>query len=176
LILSQHLETQIQYNNALVGENAAERRNDKEHPMIQGSCLCGGIRFEIDHATGPFELCHCKRCRKVSGSAFMSGVGVRREDFTFLSGQELIKQYEAPLLESPPLYRVCFCTNCGSPVPDPEDQSEWFEIPAGLLDDDPQIRPDKHIFIEAKAHWFAITDALPQLDKKALVHHRTGET
>jgi hypothetical protein len=37
--------------------------------MMRGSCLCGGVRFEVDRAVGPFELCHCSRCRKASGSA-----------------------------------------------------------------------------------------------------------
>jgi hypothetical protein len=32
--------------------------------MIRGSCLCGGVTFEIERAVGPFELCHCSRCRK----------------------------------------------------------------------------------------------------------------
>ena len=142
--------------------------------MIRGGCLCGGVRFEIDRAVGPFELCHCRRCRKTSGSAFMATVGVRREDFRWLSGRERIKCYEAPILESPPAYRVCFCSECGSCVPDPKADSAWFEIAAGLLDDDPTLRPDRHIFVELKAPWFNITDGLPQLDKQALIRHRTA--
>ena len=43
--------------------------------MIMGRCLCGGVRFEIVQAVGPFELCHCNRCRKVSGSAFAAMLG-----------------------------------------------------------------------------------------------------
>ena len=70
--------------------------------MIHGGCLCGGVRFEIDRAVGPFELCHCSRCRKVSGSAFMAGLGVRRDDFRLVRGHELIRSYEAPILEAPP--------------------------------------------------------------------------
>jgi hypothetical protein len=140
--------------------------------MIRGGCLCGGVRFEIGCAVGPFELCHCRRCRKVSGSAFTAALGVRRDEFKFIAGRELIKSYEAPILASPPAYRVCFCSVCGSCVPDPEADSEWFEIAAGLLDDDPQFRPDKHIFVELKADWFEITDALPQLDRAALIKHR----
>lgn len=140
--------------------------------MIRGGCLCGGVRFEIDRAVGPFELCHCNRCRKVSGSAFLATVGVRRDEFRISSGRELIRTYEAPLREAPPAYRVCFCSICGSCVPDPEVESESFEIAAGLLDDDPQLRPDKHIFVELKADWYQITDQLPQLDKKALRKHR----
>jgi hypothetical protein len=102
----------------------------------------------------------------------MATVGVRRSDFEFLSGVELIESYEAPLLESPPPYRVSFCSRCGSCVPDPADDSEWFEIAAGLLDDDPRLRPDKHIFVELKAPWYEIRDSLPQLDKKALLEAR----
>ena len=143
--------------------------------MIRGSCLCGGVKFEVKCASGPFELCHCSRCRKVSGSAYMAAIGVRRENFRFLSGHNLVKVYEAPVVESPPPYRVCFCNSCGCCVPDPNDTSEFFEIAAGLLDDDPELRPDKHIFVEAKAKWDEIRDNLPQLDKQALLKARSGQ-
>ena len=89
-----------------------------------------------------------------------------------LSGAELIHTYEAPLLELPPPYRVAFCSKCGSPVPDPPEGGSWFEIPAGLLDGDPVLRPDKHIFVECKSDWFGISDSLPQLTKAQLVKLR----
>jgi hypothetical protein len=136
--------------------------------MIRGSCLCGGVRFEMTRAIGPFELCHCRRCRKASGSAFLADLGVRTEDFRLLSGRELISTYAAPILRSPPAYRTSFCSRCGSPVPNPDPNAEWFRIVAGVLDDDPVLRPDKHIFIELKAPWFEITDALPQYDQRRL--------
>lgn len=137
-------------------------------PPIHGSCLCGGVRFEIARAVGPFELCHCSRCRKASGSAFVAGVGVRSEDFRLLDGAELIRRFEAPLRDSPPAYRTSFCARCGSPVPDPRPGADWFEVPAGTLDDDPRVRPDRHIYVECKSEWYAIADALPQLDATAL--------
>lgn len=137
--------------------------------MIRGSCLCGGVRFEIARADGPFELDHCNRCRKATGSAFAAGLGVRTEDFRLLQGADLISRYEAPIRERPPPYRTAFCKICGSPVPDPEPGSSWFELPAGLLDDDPGLRPDRHILVELKAPWFDIAGDLPQLDRAALV-------
>ena len=140
--------------------------------MIRGGCLCGGVRFELTRAAGPFELCHCSRCRKASGSAFVAGLGVRVEDFRLLAGAELIRSYEAPILEFPPAYRVSFCSRCGSPVPDPRPGEEWFEVPAGLLDDDPQLRPDKHIFVDRKSAWFEIHDTLPQLTRLELYRLR----
>ncbi len=140
--------------------------------VIRGGCLCGGVRFEIDRVTGPFELCHCSRCRKVSGSAFMAAVAVRTADFRFVSGEELIRRYDAPILESPPAYRVSFCERCGSVVPDPPPGAKWFEIAAGSLDDDPGIEPDKHIFVDYKSAWYPIADTLPQFTKAQLIEHR----
>ena len=143
--------------------------------MIRGSCLCGGVRFEMVRAVGPFELCHCRRCRKASGAAFVAGLGVRTEDFRLLAGGELIATYEAPILERPPAYRTSFCSRCGSPVPNPDPNAEWFRVVAGVLDDDPVLRPDKHIFIELKAPWFEITDALPHYDIPRLYALRASQ-
>ena len=146
--------------------------------MIHGSCLCGAIRFEIAKAAGPFELCHCSRCRKVTGSAFFSGLYVHIEDFRLVAGKDLIATYEAPILREPPAYRASFCSRCGSPVPNPGPErprrSGLLEIPAGLLDDDPGMKPDKHIFIEVKSPWFKITDDLPQLDLQGLIALRAN--
>ena len=133
--------------------------------MIHGSCLCGAIRFEISEITGPFELCHCSKCRKSSGSAFASGIGVRVEHYRLLSGKNLIETFTAPLASSPPAYHRSFCRKCGCQVPSPDQAAEYFEIPAGLLDSDPQIKPDKHIFVDYKSPWFDIGDSLPQLGK-----------
>jgi len=47
--------------------------------MIKGECLCGAVQFEVASVVGPFELCHCNRCRKSSGSAYAAIVGVAVE-------------------------------------------------------------------------------------------------
>lgn len=140
--------------------------------MLRGSCLCGGVQFEVERAVGPFELCHCSRCRRASGSAFVAGLGIQVGDFRLVSGAELIRTYEAPLQEGPPPYRVTFCSRCGSPAPKPPEGATWFEIPAGLLHGDPVLRPERHIFVDYKSRWFPISDSLPQLTKAELVDLR----
>lgn len=140
--------------------------------MIRGSCFCGGVRIEIARAVGPFELCHCGRCRKASGSAFFAWLLVKRADFQLVQGHDLIRTFAAPVREAPPAYCTNFCGSCGSPVPNPFNESPYVEVPAGLLDDDPQIRPDRHIFVDVKSAWFNIRDDLPQLDRAALVKLR----
>jgi hypothetical protein len=101
--------------------------------MIRGSCLCGGVKFEIRGSKGPFELCHCNRCRKATGSGFAAGLRVRGEDLRIVQGQELIKTFEAPIIDAPPPYTNRFCGRCGSPEPVPSDNASWLEVPAGAL-------------------------------------------
>jgi hypothetical protein len=38
-------------------------------------------------------------------------------------------------------------------------------VPAGLLDDDPGVRPRLHVFVGSKAPWWEINDDLPQYAK-----------
>ena len=117
---------------------------------IKGSCLCGGVTFEIDRAVGPMEICHCNRCRKVSGTASLVAVSVRKEDYHFIRGAELITTYQAPILNEPPPYVSMFCSRCGSQVPPPEPSESLFEICPGLFDQDLGIQPDKHTRIHAR--------------------------
>ena len=140
--------------------------------MIQGGCLCGAIRFEVARFVGPFELCHCSRCRKASGSAFTAMIGVRAKDVSWISGRDAIQRFEAPVLKHPPGFRTAFCGSCGSPMPIFAEGDEWFEIPAGVLDEDPILRPDRHIFIECGSPWYEIRDDLPQLTKGDVIRMR----
>ena len=141
---------------------------------VSGSCLCGGVRFEIDQAVGPFEICHCNRCRKTSGGVGLPMLRVETRYYRMLQGQELVQGYEAPILYRPPAYHASFCSRCGSPVPPAEPEGDTFEIAAGLLDDDPKMRPDKHIFVEFLPAWDAITDGLPEYTIDKLYQERRG--
>lgn len=141
--------------------------------MIRGSCLCGTVQFQIAKAIGPFEFCHCNRCRKVSGASGTAALGVLAEDYELLAGRHRIKRYEAPILYEAPAYTTYFCERCGSPVP-PADPDPIFEIAAGLLDDDPRFVLDKHIFVECLPPWDEITDGLPQYTLRQLYELRHG--
>jgi hypothetical protein len=140
---------------------------------IRGSCLCGTFRFELDRVVGPFEYCHCNRCRKRSGSNGLAMVGVDAGDYRLLSGELSVTSYEAPVLNEPPPYHSYFCSVCGSPVPPPKPSGR-FEIPAGLLDDDPGLRPDKRIYTELAAPWDSLDDALPRVSIRDLAKARRG--
>lgn len=77
------------------------------------------------------------------------------------------------MIESPPAYATAWCARCGSPAPLAPTKGEWFEIAAGLFDDDLPLNPDKHIYIECAANWNRIADDLPRYDKPSLIALRS---
>jgi hypothetical protein len=131
---------------------------------IGGTCLCGEVAFEFDGPVLEFELDHCSRCRKATGSAFASELQVALESFRWLRGRANTRIYRAPILRSPPAYERWFCASCGGPVP--KEIAGVVLIPAGLLDVDPVTRPTRHIFVGGKAAWFGIHDDLPRFQTK----------
>jgi hypothetical protein len=129
--------------------------------MPTGSCLCGGIRYEVTGELGPVALCHCGMCRKASGSAFASNASVEREAFRLLQGADLVQRYES----SPGRFR-CFCRTCGSPVfAEARAMPNLVRLRLGSFDGDPGVRPAYHWAVNFKAPWWTIRDELPQLDE-----------
>ena len=127
--------------------------------MLRGSCLCGGVRYEISGKKLYRALnCHCSMCRKAHGAAFRSRATVRSSDFRLVSGDHLLTFFES----SRGNHRG-FCRVCGSPIVSKFDAyPSVLGLPLGALDDDPGVRPQLHVYVAYKAPWFAITDDLPQ--------------
>ena len=116
--------------------------------MLQGSCLCGGVRFEITGKVSAIGQCHCSLCRKVSGSASNAALLTAQPSLRWLEGEELIQQYSRPTG-----WKSVFCRVCGSPMPLLHPSGKVFWIPAGSLDDDPGTRIEQHIYVGSKAAW-----------------------
>ena len=126
--------------------------------MTQGSCLCGTVRWQIEPPYNRMTHCHCSMCRKAHAAPFATYISMPREGYTLLAGGEAITDYE-----SAPGFHRAFCGTCGSVVPSREN-GEWVYVPAGPLDGDPGMRPERHIFVASKAPWYVIADDLPRHD------------
>jgi hypothetical protein len=126
--------------------------------MLRGSCLCGGVCYEINGVLTRALNCHCSMCRKAHGAAFRSRARVQAADFKWVQGEELVTYYES----SAGNHRG-FCRVCGSPLLSRFDaHPEVHGLPLGALDDDPGVKPEYHVHVASKAPWFDITDSLPQ--------------
>lgn len=126
--------------------------------VARGSCLCGGVRFEVDLPLLAANHCHCSRCQKHSGASGCLQAQARRAHFRLLTGQERIRVYGRGQGAV-----KAFCGECGSSL----FGGQWPEgrnvsIRLGVFDDDPEIAPQLHTFVDDRAPWDEIHDDLPQ--------------
>ena len=122
--------------------------------MIRGSCLCGGIKYQIHNQLGPIIYCHCQRCRKSSGSAFVTSTEISRSDFEVIEGQDLIKRYP-----NPGSVDRFFCAHCGSQLYSQRETTPLImRVRLGTLDDRISEKVGAHIFVGSKAEWHEILD------------------
>ena len=123
--------------------------------LYTGSCLCGGIHYEIHGEIG-------KRCHKDNGTAFATNKKKKKADFKIVQGEQLLKKYQ-----SSETTQRCFCGECASPIISIKtDTPDTYRLRIGTLDTPLEHKPTKHIFTAYKAEWDTICDGLPQYDER----------
>ncbi|HTW74398.1 MAG TPA: GFA family protein [Steroidobacteraceae bacterium] len=153
--LPQHAEFPPEF--AMPG---VERPGVETRPGVTaGSCLCGAVAYEATGEPLSMQNCHCLRCRRARAAAHATNLFYRESQFAWLRGAEQVGQYKLPEAR---FHTTAFCRQCGSGVPRISAERGIVVIPAGGLDTDPSLRPQRHIFTNYKASWFQITDSLPQ--------------
>ncbi|MGI0115830.1 GFA family protein [Zooshikella sp. RANM57] len=125
-----------------------------------GSCLCGDVEFKIDGDFESFYLCHCKRCRKDTGSAHAANLFSTTAKITWLSGEDKTTLFNL----SSTRHVKCFCSVCGSALPSVQMNGKLLVVPAGSLNSQLLIKPNAHIFVSSKASWDECLDNIPKCD------------
>ncbi|KAL1746747.1 Mss4-like protein [Schizophyllum fasciatum] len=123
-----------------------------------GSCLCGALRYSFTGEPSAKGLCHCKDCRKISGSAFSMNAMFPADAVTLTAGAP--KTYTVAGGSGKPITSF-FCGECGSTV--------WRETPvfaglrivkAGTLDDPEALervaKPVVEMFAANRVGWMPV--------------------
>jgi hypothetical protein len=124
--------------------------------MINGSCCCGAVEFELQKPPSMIGTCHCSRCRKVGASVIAF---VNKEDLRWIKGREEVQLF-APV--TPYIYGRCFCKICGSSLGEILSDEESFPIAANTLNGDLDLKNQSHEFVGEKPSWYGICDDAPQ--------------
>jgi hypothetical protein len=124
--------------------------------MIQGSCCCGAVKFELLAAPTTLGTCHCSRCRKVGASSI---VFVKKADVRWLRGKENVALYQPA---APYKYGRCFCKTCGTSLGEILSEADSFPIAANALDTDFGLKNQFHEHVSDKPSWYEICDGAPQ--------------
>ncbi|PYI09641.1 hypothetical protein BO78DRAFT_427311 [Aspergillus sclerotiicarbonarius CBS 121057] len=137
--------------------------------VVSGSCLCGGIQYEITGQPMKRILCHCDNCRKVSGSCFTANSFLTPSQLHIKTGESLIQSYKDTKVASGNVLNRRFCRVCGSPVYITSSAHEGtIVVPSGTLDGEEARtwKPEEEFFCKSRREY------LPALEgTKRLVTH-----
>jgi hypothetical protein len=126
---------------------------------VDGSCFCGYLTFaaEIDPAT--VQLCHCKDCQILGGSAFRVVVPALDGSFRLLTGEPTIYVKTA---ESGNRRGLAFCPKCGTAIySGPADtSSKYFGMRAPTLRQFWELVPTHSVWHRSSVPWL---DKLTQM-------------
>lgn len=119
------------------------------HDEISGNCLCEAVTFTLKNEFRQFYQCHCKQCQQLTGSAFASNLFTAAHNIVWLSGKEHVSHFDHPTR----VFSKSFCNICGSALPFITQTGESLLVPAGCLNEIPNIKIQANIFVDEQACW-----------------------
>jgi hypothetical protein len=127
--------------------------------ILQGSCLCGAIRYELRSPVESICHCHCRMCQKAHGSPFGTYAPVARTDIQFTQGSSAVQAYR-----SSPSARRLFCSICGSMLlwDNAAEFPDTVFLAVATLDSSIPPPSQRHIHVSSKPSWHEIADRWPQ--------------
>ena len=121
---------------------------------LQGTCLCGGVKFELGEAPDRLRHCHCESCKKLSGGGATVNVRMRSAAVHILEGEDLIQTYRPPEGSA-----KTFCLACGSNLfGGGWPESEYCSVRVTTLDEPVGTLPSAHIYVRSVAPWETLPD------------------
>ncbi|MDG2048948.1 MAG: GFA family protein [Myxococcota bacterium] len=117
-----------------------------------GRCHCGSVKYALDGEVPPIINCHCRDCRRVHGSAFVTTAPIPTRNLRILSGEAGIQQHD----------QRYFCRNCGTRLWNRlSDRPAATMLMVSTLDTEPTTPPVVHINTGSMAPWYRIQDDRP---------------
>lgn len=121
---------------------------------LEGSCLCGGVRFSVTEPFQSVSQCHCTNCKKLAGGTGTVSGRVRSGAIEILGGQELLRTFQPAEGTA-----KTFCSTCGSNLfGGGWPQSEHASVRLSAIDSPFDRKPESHIFVRSVAPWETLPD------------------
>jgi hypothetical protein len=127
---------------------------------INGSCLCGAIKYEVHGPLRPIVACHCTQCRKSSGH-YGAATRAKKADVTLIG--DCLKWFR-----SSEKAERGFCSNCGSNLFWRRIDGDRISIWAGSIDGPSGLKLVGQLFVETAGDYYSVPD-VPTLEQSELV-------
>jgi hypothetical protein len=127
-----------------------KRRLFPNTAIVEGRCLCGIVRFEIDYPAFWAWHDHSRASRLAHGAVYATYVGTWRKRFRVIAGEQDIARYE----DKPAGAARSFCRRCGTPLMYERARSpHMVNIPRALFQSRTGRQPLYHVAIEELQDW-----------------------
>lgn len=124
--------------------------------MMEGHCLCGALRYEVDGAPVQLTNCHCSVCRRASGAPFVAWFSVARTQFRFVGGQPARYQSSSHATRT-------LCGACGTPITfESVRDPDYVDVTICSLSEPEALAPTDHTFTSTQLSWVKLADGLPR--------------
>lgn len=121
---------------------------------MQGRCLCGAIKFEIDEPVEACVNCHCESCRRQCSAPMTTYIGLADGQWRWLTK-------EPKLFRSSPGVERTFCNTCGTPLSfRSAKMSGVMHFYVAAMDNPDDFAPTFHVAHEEKLNWLKLNDDL----------------
>lgn len=125
--------------------------------MVQGSCLCGQITYEVELLPNKVFNCHCSYCRKAHGADYVTVALAKGDTLKITQGAEYLKAFQNEIGG----FRA-FCSDCGTRLMNYDaDKSRYLAIVVPTLDTPLEFKPKAHVNVESKAAWHEPYTGIP---------------
>lgn len=132
--------------------------------MRTGGCQCGAVRYEAAGEPVALYACHCRECRRQSGSAFGLSLEVPLSGFRVTRGTPRFWERRT---DSGGVLRCAFCPQCGTRVwHQPAGDPETITLKAGTLDEDVDLSRAIHIWISRRLPGATVPPDAPQFPEE----------
>jgi hypothetical protein len=118
---------------------------------LEGTCMCGALRYEVSAPPLMIYNCHCTNCQKIGGSACNTSVIVTEASLRFIAGEPARVEWVSD--RGTTRYGL-FCGACGSRIVNGGQPSTGvFSLRAGTLDDTSWVQPVGDTFTRSAQPW-----------------------
>ena len=130
----------------------------ESHEHARGSCLCGAVGFTAQLPSKWVAHCHCTRCQRAHGAAFVTWSGFPSAAVVIDDPQSALRWHTADTGA-----QRGFCSDCGSPMFFRSERWRGELHVARALFRDPLDRaPQSHVNFDTHVDWVNIADELPK--------------
>jgi hypothetical protein len=126
-----------------------------------GSRLCRAVKYRVVGEFESFYLCHCRYCRKDTGSAHAASSFSSTARLEWIKGEDNVRVFHVKKAD----HAKAFCASCGAAVPNVQMDGALLVVPAGSLDCRLDKTPDGHIFVSNKASWDESLEKLKKFER-----------